>query len=143
VGGLSARLRGYEAAAFKFPPFRPDENSLKGKCDTTRKEKKGAIEFTRIFSTRIDSTDISKNHQNLTSYSMLDDHRSSDRSRKEARQLAKPLSCRRNGHLFAASPVPPSTTISCSNAWRFKCDQRRYLPSFWTLHEEYTYKTTP
>jgi hypothetical protein len=72
VGGLSARLRGYEAAAFKFPAFHPDENSIKGKCDTTRKEKKSAIEFTRIFSTRIDSTDISKISHRIRCWMIID-----------------------------------------------------------------------
>jgi hypothetical protein len=41
--GKAARLRGYEAAAFKFPSSTLDEKSVTGNCVTTREEKQYRI----------------------------------------------------------------------------------------------------
>lgn len=100
-----------------------DENSRKGNCDTTKK----AISILQSLSTQQNF----KTHQNLTSYSLLS-HGCQDPVIDHARK-----------HVTRLTPVvrlqrPPircvsSAPISCSNAWRFKCDQRRYLPCFWTL----------
>jgi len=99
------------------------KNSRKGNHDTTKK----ATSTSQSNSTQQNF----KTHQNLTSYSLLS-HGCRDLVIDHARK-----------HVTRLTPIvrlqrPPircvsSAPSSCSNEWRFKCDQRRYLTSFWPL----------